>query len=178
MDDILEHVQKAKEGDRDSFGEIYNQYYKQLYRYCQFNLRDTVLAQDVVQETFLRAWKGIGKFSFADGGTMQAFLYRIARNLIIDHSRRKKSSRLVEHENLEAESEFEESVDRDAEKEKLKKALDELNEKDRQIVILRYLEEMSFAEVSKVVKIREGALRVRVHRILDKLKKIIENDRG
>lgn len=176
MDDILEHVQKAKDGDRDSFGAIYNHYYKQLYRYCQFNLRDTVLAQDIVQETFLRAWKGIGKFTFSDGGTMQAFLYRIARNLIIDHSRRKKNEKLENHEYLEAESHIEEDVDRNVDKQKLKGALSKLPEKDRQIVILRYFEEMSFEEISKVVKIREGALRVRIHRILEKLKTIIEND--
>lgn len=175
MDEIKEHVQKAKSGDKDSFGAIYNYYYKQLYRYCQFNLRDAVLAQDIVQETFLRAWKGIGKFSFSDGGTMQAFLYRIARNLIIDHSRRKKTEKLEDHEYIEAESQFEDDIDRNTDRGKLKQALVKLPEKDRQIVILRYFEEMSFQEISKVIKVREGALRVRIHRILEKLKNIIEN---
>jgi len=177
MDDLPDLTAKAQKGDKDAYGAIYNLYYKQVYRYCYFNLRDSALAQDVVQETFLKAWKSIGSFSLENGGTVQAFLYRIARNLIIDHSRKKRTTRLDEHENIEAESQIEENIDRDSEKEKLKEAIGQLGEKDRQIVILRYFEEMSFAEMSKVIKIREGALRVRIHRILEKLKGIIENDR-
>ncbi len=178
MDDLPILIFRAQNGDKDAYGAIYNLYYKQIYRYCYFNLRDRALAQDIVQETFLKAWKSIASFSQDRGGTIQAFLYRIARNLIIDHSRRRKNAKLEDHEHIETEGEIGESIDLDREKEKLKEALGQLAERDRQIVILRFFEEMSFVEISKIVKVREGALRVRIHRILEKLKTIIENDRG
>lgn len=173
MDDLPNLIAKAQKGDKDAYGAIYNLYYKQIYRYCFFNLRDSAQAQDIVQETFLKVWKSIGSFSLDNGGTIQAFLYRIARNLIIDQSRRRKDAKLEDFEHLGTNDHVEEGVDRDSEKEKLRQALSQLADKDRQIVILRYFEEMSFAEISKVIKIREGALRVRIHRILDKLKDLI-----
>lgn len=176
MDDLPNLIFRAQKGDKEAYGAIYSLYYKQIYRYCYFNLRDSVLAQDIVQETFLKAWKALSSFSQDGGGTIQAFLYRIARNLIIDHSRRRKNAKLEDHEYIEAESQIEDEIDKNSEKEKLNEALGQLAERDRQIVILRFFEEMPFTEISKVVKVREGALRVRVHRILEKLKTILEND--
>lgn len=175
MEDLPNLIAQAQNGDKDAFGRIYSEYYLRIFRYCQFNLRDKALAQDLVQETFLRAWKSIGKYSDKNGGTMQAFLFKIARNLIIDQSRKKKTAKLEEWENLPEEADLEGKIDAKEDTKRIWAALDELHEVEKQIIILRYFEDLPFEDVSKILKIKEGALRVRVHRILEKLKGHLES---
>jgi len=173
-EDLTQLIILAQEGDRDSYGKIYGQFYKRIYRYCQFNTYDAVLAQDICQETFIRAWKALPTFSIKKGGSLQAFLFRIARNLIIDNSRKKKTASLENYENLASSEDLAENLDRREENKKLKEAMARLVETDRQIIVLHYFEEMSGAEIAKVLGIREGALRVRTHRIIKKLKDLME----
>lgn len=175
MDEVNLLILKAQQEDKDAFGKLYGIFYKRIYRYCLFNCHDQATAIDICQETFLKAWKSIKKFEIKKGGSFQAFLFTIARNLIIDQARKKKDLQLEKFQNLEAVDTTEEDIDKKSEKLKLKKALFKIKEKDRQLVILRFFEEMSFGEIAKITKTKEGALRVRIHRILLHLKEIIEN---
>lgn len=172
MDDLSRLIGKAQEGDKNAFGEIYKLFYKRIYRYCQFNTSKHQTAQDLCQETFLRAWKSLSSFSLK-GGSFQAYLFRIARNLIIDLSRKKKEIPLPEDLEKEQEEHFE-SIERQEDIEKVHIAISKLQEIERQIIILRYFEELTMSEIAKVVGLKEGSLRVRNHRILKKLKTIIE----
>lgn len=170
MDNLSELVLKAQRGDKAAFGKLYNEYYKKIYRYCRINIYRSDLAQDICQETFIRTWKALPKFTFDNGGTFQAYIFRIARNLIIDLSRKKKELALEEYLNIETGENEEERIDKEADIEKLKIELSKMDEKDRQILILRYFEDMSYSEISKITGIKEGALRVRAMRILNKVK--------
>ena len=171
MDELSKLIERAQKGDRDAFGQIYNLFYRRIYRYCKFNLAGE--AQDICQETFLRAYKSLGKFSEKRGGSFQAYLFAIARNLIIDYRRKKKDVLLKEYQDIGEEDDLDERIDKKRENQKLKEAIAKLAETDRQIVVLRYFEEMTTYEVAKAVGMREGALRVRLHRTLKKLKEII-----
>lgn len=175
-EDLTQLIILAQGGDRDAYGKIYGIFYKRIWRYCHFNTQDRELSQDICQETFIKAWKAIPSFSIKKGGSLQAFLFRIARNLIIDNSRKKKTASLENYENLASNEDLAENVDRKDENKKLKEAMAKLNERDRQIVVLHYFEEMSGAEIARVVGIREGALRVRTHRIIKKLKELMEEN--
>lgn len=175
-EDLTQLIILAQEGDRDAYGKIYSQFYKRIYRYCYFNTQNRELSQDICQETFVRAWKALSGFSIKKGGSLQAFLYRIARNLIIDNSRKKKTASLENYENLASNEDLAENVDRRDENKKLKDAMAKLNDTDRQIITLHYFEEMSGGEIAKVVGVREGALRVRTHRIIKKLKDLMEEN--
>jgi RNA polymerase sigma-70 factor (ECF subfamily) len=166
----------AQEGDRDSYGKIYGIFYKRIYRYCHFNTQNRELSQDICQETFIKAWRAIPSFSIKKGGSLQAFFFRIARNLIIDNARKKKTASLENYENLASKEDLAENLDRKDENKKLKEAMAKLTEADKQIIILHYFEEMSGSEIAKVVGIREGALRVRTHRIIKKLKDFMEEN--
>jgi len=176
VDNLSQLITKAKEGNKDAFGQIYNLFYKRIFRYCKFNLGNSRAndPQDICQETFLRAWKSLSNFSEKKGGSFQAYLFRIARNLIIDNSRKKKEVPLLEYQEIEDDTDLDEGIDKKNENQKLKAALGKLKEKDRQIIILRYFEEMTTAEVAKTIGTKEGAIRVRIHRILKNLKEIIE----
>lgn len=173
MDELSILIKRAQEGDRDAFSEIYNLFYKKIYRYCQFHTNNIELAQDICQETFLKAWKALPSFLPKKGGTLQAYLFKIARNLLIDWSRKKKESKLEEHLNLESNENLIDQIERNAAIKTVRAAIMQLDDFEQQIITLHYFEELSGAEIASVVGMNEGAVRVRTHRILEKLKELI-----
>lgn len=174
MNNLYEAIQKAQKGDKEAFEAIYKEYYRRIYRYCKVNIYLDDLAQDICQETFIRAWKALPGFEQRKDGTFQAFLFRVARNLIIDLSRKKKEFTLEEYAEIETEEDFTEQIDKNNDLTRVKVALSKLELTDRQIIILRYFEDMSHKECAKIIGIKEGALRVRTARALKKLKDIIQ----
>lgn len=173
MDKLDELLKKAQQDDKDAYGQIYGLFYERIYKYCRFNCNNQETAIDICQETFIKAWKALPRFDTSKG-TFQAFLYRIAKNLIIDNSRKKKEESINNYEHLETKEDFAIDIDKNDNIKKLKEAIDKLNQKDKQIIVLHYFEELPGAEVAKIIGIREGALRVQTHRIIKKLKEIME----
>lgn len=174
MEDLNQLVYRAQKGEKEAFGQIYKIYSRKIYRYCYVNSGDKEQAWDLVQETFLKAWKSMSNFSLEAGGTIQAYLFRIARNLMIDLSRKKKEYPLDEALEIEGHEDFEEDLDRKDLESQLKNALSRLDETDRQIVVLRYFEELPPPEAAKILGMNEGAFRVRTHRALKKLKELLK----
>lgn len=175
MEDIKKLVQRAQQGDKDAFGLIYKRYYEKIYRYCRINTGSVEVAQDICQESFVKAFKAIKKFK-TDGNSwsIQAFLFKIARNLIIDASRKKKELKLEEFENLESDEDLIDIIDRKEDTRKIRWAMEKLPDEEKQIVILKYFEDMESREIAEVLGIKDGAVRVRIHRVLEKLKIIFE----
>lgn len=173
MDDLSDLITRAQEGDKDAFGEIYQLFYRRIYRYCLFNTAKHETAQDLCQETFFRAWKSLSAFS-QKGGSFQAYLFKIARNLIIDLARKKKEVPLENYDEPDNRQSPDKSIERQDDIKKVRNALLKLDFVERQIIILRYFEEMTTAETARAIGLREGALRVRTHRVLKKLKNILE----
>lgn len=173
MPDGYEHlVRKAKKGDKDAFGDLYKLFLNRIYRFVYYLVGgDEFLAEDITQSTFLKAWNWLPKFSLSRG-TFQSFLFTVARNTVIDNQRKKKefSLEIQDSDVLRSNEDLEEIVSKVEEAQEVQKALSQLSTFDRQIVILRYFEELSFREISQVVNKREGAIRVRVHRILGQLR--------
>src|SRR5690242_18012889 len=126
MDDLEQLIHQAQQGEKEAFGQIYRLFYKRIYRFCRVHLYDDETAADLTQETFVKAWKALPSFSFKQGGSFQAFLFRIARNLLIDKSRKKREFQLELAEEIEEHQTFEEDLDKQAEAERLSKALDQL----------------------------------------------------
>ena len=174
MDNLGEIIRLAQNGDKNAFGILYKEYYQRIYRYCKINLKRDVLAQDLCSETFVKAWKALPTFTQTKEGTFQAYLYRIARNLIIDLSRKKKEYKLEEYEEIDTGEDFVEQIDKQDDAKKLKEVLNKLSDIERQIIILRYFEEMSHKECAKVLSMNEGALRVRTVRTIKKMRDILE----
>jgi RNA polymerase sigma-70 factor (ECF subfamily) len=170
-------LEQAKQGDKNAFELLYKYYFPRIYRYCKANIYRDDLAADICQETFMKAWKALPTFTLKNGGTFQAFVYRIARNNIIDLSRKKKEFSLSIYEDIETEEDLVELVHRHDAINAVKRVLAKLPEKDRQILILRYFEDMSHKETAQIVGIREGALRVRTTRLLKKLKELMPHER-
>jgi len=151
--------------------EIYKTYLSKIYRYVLYLVGDSDRAEDITQETFIKTWQFLPDFS-KEKGTIQAILYRIARNLVIDYQRKKKMVSL-ESAGGESIADSVNLVDDLADKDEMaeiRSTLLFLPKEDRELVVLRYFEDLSYKEVAEVSGSSEGAVRIRVHRALKTLK--------
>lgn len=105
--DILAAIlAKAKNGEQSAFGELYNLYFKKIYRFIFFRVSHKEVAEDLAEEVFLKAFTKIS--STKEGSSFEGWLYQIARNLVIDYYRQKKST--VALEDVENTLEYETNV--------------------------------------------------------------------
>lgn len=175
MSDKLERViERAKGGDKDAFGQLYILFRNRIFRYTYYLVFDKDLAEDLTQLTFLKAWLALSHFS-TGRGTLQAYLYAIARNLVIDYQRRKREVSLEDVAEPSYEVNFEDELIKEENVRMVQGLMAGLDGEERQLVILRYFEEMHFGEIAHILHKKEGAIRVRLHRILQKLKERIKD---
>lgn len=146
--------------------------YEKLLRYCCMKTKDRDLAEDIVQETFFKFWQSR---SYQDTGKELAYLYVIARNLCMDAFRRQTAEDIDEHGELPAgaKSEPENAIEKIA----LDAALEQLPQEVREIIVLRYTNEMKVTDIAKIT----GMSRFAVHRKLKEglalLKRALEGER-
>ncbi|MDD4358914.1 MAG: RNA polymerase sigma factor [Candidatus Pacebacteria bacterium] len=157
------------------FSQIYDQNIEKIYRFILHKTNSEPLAQDLTAETFSRLWTQISNGK--DIKNPLAFLYRTARNLIIDHYRCKERGAisLDDLDFLEAkDQEIEKTISVQDDLNKVKAALTRLHDTYRQAISLYYIEQESISDVAKSLGKSEGATRVLLHRGLKKLKKHLE----
>lgn len=147
--------------------EIYIEYSDKIYRYLYWHLGDVYLAEDLTSEVFLKVFKNLAKFK---GGYLQAWIYRIAKNLLVDYYRLKKTSSIENIAEIPVDARLLETLEKDEESKRLQKSITKLPENLREVVILRFFEEMSAADAAEVMGINEGNVRVLQFRALKKLK--------
>lgn len=142
--------------------------YDKLLRYCYMKTKDSFLAEDIVQETFLKFWQS---HSYKDTGKETAYLYTIARNLCLDEFRRKTMLDIEEYPDLQAckSSEPENVIDGIA----IEEALDQLSEELREIVVMRYISEMSASDIGKVMGMSRFSVNRRLKEGLGVLRKLL-----
>lgn len=167
-------VLKSRLGDKDAFASIYNKYVNKIYRFAFYKTSSKEIAEDITSQTFLKLWEMI-----AQGGqikTLQALLYQIARNLIIDHYRSKKNTEVpLEFETDKQTIHIDERIHSKIDNELLRPAVMQLKEEYREVVILRYIEELSISEIAKIVDKSRGNVRTLTHRALNELKNILKD---
>lgn len=174
--DYEKYVRLAIKGDKEAFGELYRLFLDSIYRFIYYLVGDEFLAEDITQNTFLKAWNSLPNYNL-ERGTFQSYLYTIARNLVIDNQRKRKTYSLEGLEGvIEADANPEREAWRSESMQKVRDALKDLPDFDRQLVILRFFEEMQFEEISEVLNKKPTALRVRVHRILETLRVALEGE--
>ncbi len=157
-------------GLEEKFLASYDLYAPALLRHIFFRVNDSDLAEELVQETFFKAWRHLA-LKNEDIKNPKAFLYRIADNLIID-SYRKKPTRPLSLEELEKEPVFkEEAREKKLDFEFLVRFLNLLNEEQKRVLLLRFVDNLSISEISRITGKTANNIRVIVHRGLQELKK-------
>jgi len=161
---------------KKAFSRIYDQYVDKIYRFIFFKVSSQEIAEDLCSETFIRGWQSF-KENNKEIKNPQAFLYKIARNLIIDYYREKSKVQFVSADCVsidDPETNLEkQSLDR-SDIETIRTAIADLKDDYREIIILHYINDLSIPEVAEIMGKTEGAVRVQLHRALKSLRNRIE----
>jgi RNA polymerase sigma-70 factor, ECF subfamily len=157
-------VERAK-SDADAFGELYDTYFGQIYRFVYSRTRDQDVAEDVTSEVFFKALRAIGKYK-PSGHPFSAWLYQISVNAIADHYRaRKPTSSLDDAIGLADPREpLEDRVATRADAARVWAAIDTLPEQQRTAISLKLGEDLKLADIGVVMGKSEGAIKLLIHR--------------
>ncbi len=171
---------KIKAGEKDAFGELYDLYVEKIYRFIYFKISGVAEAEDLTSEVFLRVWQYIRDGIAVDN--IKAFLYRVSRNVVIDFYRKnlgKETVNIEDHDivdNLRADNLIE-RIDTNNQIKGIMEKLDNLKEEYREVVLLKYAEEYSNAEIAEIMGRSKGAVRVLLYRAIEALKKEVKHDK-
>jgi len=167
---------EAAQADPARFEALYRKYVAQVYSYAAYELRDRHDAEDATERTFLAALAGLSRFQERarpeDGegaSTFRVWLFRIARNVVAERRRarrRRPEAPLDAALEVAAPVDLEADVARRDEARAALGAIDRLPGDRRQALVLRFVDEMSTAEIAGVLGRSEGAVRVLIHRAL------------
>jgi len=156
---------------RKIFSSIYDKYVNKIYRFIFIKVSSQEIAEDLCSETFLRGWQVFKERR--DIENPPAFLYQIARNLIIDHYREKGKAKIVSAEYsqiIDPKTDLEEKAISSSDFDNIRQALAGLKEDYQTVIIWHYLDDLSVPEIAKILDKSEGAVRVSLHRALKTLK--------
>jgi len=143
--------------------------YDRIYRYCYFKLKNAYLAEDVTQETFLRF---LECDNYKDAGRPLAFLYTVARNLCVDEFRKKRMEQLPDE--MPGDNEEDAMVCSLS----VRMAMEQLTETEREMVLLRYVNEVPVSVIGAMYQMSRFALYREMKRILKKLERGISDETG
>lgn len=169
--DLLRRVHQL---DTGALAEVYDQFSPGVYRYAMRLLGDVTLAEDCVSETFSRLLKALHNGQ-GPQDHLQAYLYRIAHNWITDQYRRQPPAPYELDENLtsgETDSPLEATM-QNIQQERIRQALKQLPDAQRQVIVLRFLEGWNVQEVAASLKRTPGAIKAIQHRATTSLRKFL-----
>ena len=159
----------AAQGDRSAFDVLYRRYLDRVYGYAFYQLRDHHDAEDATERTFLAALRALPEFR-AEGATFRAWLFRIAHNTIVNACRsrfRRRTEPLPDGiERIAPNADPAGLVVEADETRRVLRAVADLPEDRRQVVLLRFVDGLSSREIGQVMDRSEGAARVLLHRAL------------
>jgi RNA polymerase sigma-70 factor (ECF subfamily) len=166
----------AAEGDRHSFGEFYELHLHEIYRYVLFRVNDHDEAEDLTAKVFLQAWESLtGARREPKIKNIRAWIYRIAHNKVIDYHRtRKPQAPIEDNPDKKLQSTWLESeLDDLFISRKLGEGVRQLSSNYQDVIILRFINQMSHAEVAEIMNITESHVRVLQYRALQQMREII-----
>lgn len=169
-------VYSAQEGDQNAFAKIYDNFIDQIYRYVYYRVQSED-AEDIVETVFLKVWENIKQYK-PQQKSFSAWVFRIAHNLVIDHYRSAKDKIHDElspdlpdldrqhHPIKVTQDRFDNVV--------LKKAMVKLKREYHEIILYKFINELSNSEIAEILGKSEGSLRILQFRALKALRKELE----
>jgi len=172
-------VQRAKEGDPAAFAELYDQYQPAIYRYIFYRVDDTATAEDLTSEVFVRLVERIDRFTYR-GRPLLAWLYTIARNLVMDHHRRAGRSVPLSPDTPQVADmpDPEETAEDSLAQQRLAAALSCITADQREVIILKFIEGLNNETVARTMGKSVGAVKALQHRALAALRRAMKPNAG
>lgn len=170
MEDDALYVSRCKAGDTEAFGVLYDRYIDKIYRFVFYKTFVKEVAEDITSDVFHKALQKIGSYE-EDKGVFSAWIYRIARNNVIDYYRSQKGDMPLEDVfDVGFDERTPESLDAIAALDKVQEYLKTLNAKQREIITLRVWEELSYREIAEIVGGTEDGVKMAFSRSIRDLR--------
>jgi RNA polymerase sigma-70 factor (ECF subfamily) len=175
--DIEDLVGRAKNGDGEAFGGLYDMYVDRVYRHIYYRVSNTADAEDLTQQVFIKAWQAVGKYK-KSGSSFLGWLIRISHNLVIDFYRARKSEAYIDFDMVVTKPDTDPAhqVEHQIRQHEIRQAITKLHGDQQQVILMRYIEDFSYPEIAAALGKNEGAIRVILHRGLAKLRTIMDKE--
>lgn len=175
----LDVIKQAQKGNSESFGQIYDIFADALFRYIRTKVQSKQQAEDLLQETFLKVWRGLPKLKVDEGLKFRPWLYRVAANCVNDHFRKiySRPESLELDENLEVTDSRSPATEMiiNSDIETIKAAMEKLPAQYKEIIELRFVQDIDAQECAKILNKNPVSVRVLQYRALESLKKLLKN---
>ncbi len=170
-------VRRAIARDRDACGALYDRHVVRVYRHIYYMVGNPTEAEDLTAQAFLQAWLAVDRYQMR-GAPFASWLLRIAHNLGVSYLRSRKESAqlpetLVDHTR---QRNPEEVLQQKMEGERVRQAILKLRDEQRQVIMLRFVEDLDYREVAEILGKSVAAVRVIQHRALNALRKQMQRE--
>lgn len=169
-------VSRAAGGDAEAFGVLYDAFVARVYRFVYYRVHTVQEAEDLTEEIFMKAWRGLADYR-ATQVPFAAWLFRIARNHVIDHHRTRHPTEPLQPTDA-ADDEPEAEALRAVEGQQVRELMATLTGEQRQVLEMRFFEGLSTAEIAVATGRNEGAIRALQMRALASLRRALLRERG
>ena len=175
-------IGKIKLGDTESFAHLYDELAPNIYRFVFYKVSTVEEAEDITSQVFLKTWSYL-KDEKEEIRSIKAFVYRIARNLIIDYYRTRSQSVQVDvgDEMVSKLSELmddtmRKSIEHTSDMDMMYEILKELKEEYREIILLKHVEDLSTREIGEILNKNNNAVRTQLSRAMQSLKELVSSN--
>lgn len=167
--------------DADAFAILYDKYVERIYRFIYFKISHKQEAEDLTGDVFLKLWDYLTEETEKEVKSFNGLVYRIARNRVVDcyRDRAKKQECVLDDsvaDYIQPSKDLMQGIVEKAESDYLLKIIKTLKQEYQEIILLRFIEELSIAEIAQVVDKKKTAVRVMLHRAMKKLKELVESE--
>ncbi len=171
-------AKQAIAGDAEAFGSLYDRYVDAVYRYVYYRVGDQAEAEDVTSDVFYKALRAMPRYQPRQ--PFLAWLYRIARNSVIDRARRLRPQvsfeDALQHPGADRVVDPDDLLDRLSDSTELRSAMKQLTPLQQDVIILRYVEGLDTKEIGKIVGRRDGTVRGIEFRALSALRAVLPRE--
>ena len=173
-------IARARDGQPAAISELYALYGEAVRRYCYTRLGDLEVAQDCMQEVFLRIWKGVKTFEYRGDLSFTAWMYTIANNVLISHARKHKP---IQHVSLTPELNLADGRHADTarticDRLTLQDAIGQLTAEQQQVITLKFFVGLSNLEIATALDRTEGAVKALQHRAINRLQHLLSKEQA
>jgi RNA polymerase sigma-70 factor, ECF subfamily len=172
---------RLKQKDKEAFIKAYDLYVKNIYRFIYYKINNKEEAEDLTSLVFLKTWDYIQNSAIEDFKTLKALFYKVARNVVIDHYRKKSTQQTVVSENdisqlnlIDEKQDLEQMIEIGEDLKLIQNKLFNLKDEYREAITLRYINEFSISEIASIMEKSNGNVRILIFRALKALRELIE----
>ena len=178
--------QRLKQKDKEAFIKAYDLYLSNIYRFVYFKVDSHEEAEDITSQTFLKTWDYIQNNQIDEYKNLKSLLYKVARNTVIDHYRKKSQQQNISLSSgpdettldlADAKQDLIKKAETDIDFAILQKVMFQLKDEYREIITLRYVNELTISEIAEVLDKNKGSVRVQIFRALNALRDLINEQR-